>query len=342
MQKLLPFLLLICLRSAAQTPVSPAQVPALPAQVPALPAQTPSSPALFKAIRSGDSAALNQQLAAGANPNDSLDGYSALMACTLCGTAQQMRLLIDHGANINYENGQHLTALWLAVPDRQKTALLLDHGADPNHPVEGYTVLTKCASFPGAADILQLLIRNGAEPKKSAPDNYLLYNAAVSGDTAILGLVMRLGFRVNDSISTGDYPINGAQLFHHFSTLKMLVDSGADVNARSMYLQTLPAEVGFTPLMNAALNADKASVLYLLDHGADPNLKSKMGATALMVLQLSESDIPELTLALLNHGAHPADKVSDGTDALAYAILSGHTKSAELLQHYRIDKTPKK
>lgn len=329
MQKLLPFLLLICLRSAAQTLIPPA-----PTATPS--AQPAASPALFKAIRSGDSAALNQQLVAGANPNDSLDGYSALMAATLCGSATQMRQLIDHGANVNYENAQHLTAIWLAVPDRQKSSLLLDHGADPNHPVEGFTVLTKCASLPGTADLLQMLIRKGADPRKSAPDNYLLYNAALSGDTAVLGLVIRLGFKVNDTIAFGDYPINGAQLFHQFSTVKMLVDSGADVNARSMYFQTLPAMVGFTPLMNAALNADKATILFLLDHGADPNLKSKTGATALMVLQLSETDDPDLTQALLKHGAHPLDKTPDGTDAAGYAAQSGHVKSAEVLKHYSV------
>lgn len=313
MQKLLPLLIFCCLHAAAQPP---------------------ATNALFASIRSGSIVAIQQQLSAGASPNDTLNGYSALMAATLCGTAQQMQLLIDRGANVNYENGQQLSALWLAVPDRQKTALLLDHGADPNHPVEGYTVLIKCASFPGTADLLQLLISKGAIPRKSAPDNYLLYNAAVSGDTAVLGLVIRLGFKVNDTIAVGDFPINGAQLFHHFSTVKMLVDSGADVNARSMYFQTLPAVVGFTPLMNAALNADKASILFLLDHGADPNLKSKTGVTALMVLQMSETDDPDVTLALLKHGAHPADKTPDGTDAVGYAAQSGHTKSAELLKQY--------
>jgi ankyrin repeat protein len=299
-----------------------------------LTAQQPATIRLFEAIRSGTTEALKRQLSAGSNANDSLNGYSALMAATLCGTVQQMQLLIERGANVNYENAQHLTAVWLAVPDRQKTSLLLDHGADPNHPVEGYTVLTKCASLPGTADLLQMLIRRGADPRKSAPDNYLLYNAALSGDTAVLGLVFRLGFKVNDSIALGDFPINGAQFFHHFSTVKMLVDSGADVNARSMYFQTLPAEVGFTPLMNAALNADKATILYLLDHGADPNLKSKTGVTALMVLQMSERDDPDLTLALLKHGAHPADKTPDGTDAMGYAAQGGHIKSAQLLKQY--------
>lgn len=299
-----------------------------------LTAQSPATPTLFSTIRSGNVTALSQQLSAGANPNDSLSGYSALMAATLCGSAQEMKLLIDHGANVNYENAQHITSLWLAVPDLEKTTLLLDNGADVNHRIEGYSVLVKCASIPGSAGLMQMLISRGADPHKSAPDNYWLYNAALSGDTANLGLVLQSGFKVNDTISFGDYPINAAQTFRAFPTLKMLVDNGADANARSMYFRTLPAFVGFTPLMTAALNADKASLFYLLDHGADPNLKSKQGTTALLVLQQSEIDDPDMTIALLKHGAEPAIKDRDGTDALAYATRCGHSRSAAILQLY--------
>jgi ankyrin repeat protein len=192
-------------------------------------------------------------------------------------------------------------------------------------------VLTKCASIPGSADLIRWLITKGADPRKSAPDNSLLYEAAGSGDTAILGLVIRLGFSVNDSTSSGDFPINFAQNFRNFSTLKMLVDNGADVNARSMYIKTLPALVGFTPLMTAALNADSASLFYLLQHGADPNLKSRKGMTALMLLQQSEADCPEMTLALIRYGADPAAKTSDGSHANSFALRSGFTKSAALL-----------
>jgi ankyrin repeat protein len=136
---------------------------------------------------------------------------------------------------------------------------------------------------------------------------------------------------VNDTTSFGDYPINSAQSFRSFPTLKMLIDNGADVNARSMYLKTLPAMVGFTPLMAAALNADRSSLLYLLDHGADPNLKTRLGMTALMLLEQSETDDTEMTLSLLHHGADPSVKTRDGNDARSFALRSGFTKSAALL-----------
>ena len=317
-------------------------LPTMPKLLPLLPlllchqliAQSAATNRLFAAIRSGDTAELNQQLSAGANPNDSLHGYSALMAAALSGSAREMQLLIDHGANVNYENTQHITSLWLAVPDLEKTTLLLNHGADVNHRIEGYSVLVKCAAIPGSASLMQLLISKGADPHRSASDNYWLYNAAISGDTANLALVLKCGYKANDTVSVGDYPINASQSFRGFAALKMLVENGADVNARSMYYQTLPAIVGFTPLMNAALNGDKASLFYLLDHGADPNLKSKQGMTALLILQQSETDDPDMTIALLKHGADPGAKDRDGTDALAYATQCGHVKSAAMLRQY--------
>jgi ankyrin repeat protein len=287
---------------------------------------------LFQVIRSGNSDELERMLSNGADANDSLKGYSALMATALNGSAEQMKILIDHGANINYADKNGITALWLAVPDWNKTHLLLDHGANPKLlSKEGYSVLVKLAAMPGTIKIFQLLIDKGADPQKSAPDNYLLYNAASSGDTAILGLLIRSGLSVNDTVSFGDYPIDAALSFRTFATVKMLVDNGARVNIRPMSFQ-LDAFNGFTPLMFAAISNDKPSFLYLLDHGADPNIKTKRGYTVLMLLQQAETDDPEMTLALINHGAVVSARAPDGTDALYYAIKKGNTPSALLLK----------
>jgi uncharacterized protein len=306
-----------------------------------LSAQPPSSPvgektkSLFDAIRSGSLDELNKQLANGADANDSLNGYSALMAAALNGTVGQMKTLINHGANVNYQTAQGITALWLAVPDEDKIILLLDYGTDINHQIDGYGILAKLAGMPGTINIFHFLIDKGADLKKSAADNFLLYNAAAAGDTSILGFLIRSGFKVNDTVAFGDYPINNALTFRSFATLKMLVDNGADVNVRPMSLPNFDALIGFTPLMNAALNYDKQSFFYLLEHGANPNLKNKKGFTALMLLQQSEAtDDPEMTLALIDHGAVVTEKAPDGTDALYYAQRKGNTKTVEVLKKY--------
>ena len=288
----------------------------------------------FQAIRSGKTEELQRQLTTGVSANDSLDGYSALMAATLNGSVEQMKILIAHGANVNYQSSNGSTALWLAVPDWNKTKLLLDNGADVNHTIEGYGILVKLAAIPGSIKLFRLLINRGADLKKSAPDNYLVYNAAASGDTAILGFLIRSGFNVNDSVAIGDYPINNAELYRTFATLKMLVDNGANVNVSQWIPSGLDAFKGCTPLMFAAVGHDKPSFLYLLEHGADPNARNKLGYTSLMLLAQSETDDPEMTLALIKHGADVSAKAQDGTDALYYAKAKGKTPSVALLEKY--------
>jgi len=289
---------------------------------------------LFDAIRSGSSEELNKALTNGANANDSLTGYPALMLAALEGTAEQMSILISHGANVNYQNTDGITALWLSVPDIDKMALLLDHGADIHHKIEGYGILVKLCMIPGTTHIFQFLVERGADPLHSSPDNLLLYNAAATGDTALLGFLLRLGFKVNDTTSFGEVPINAALQFRTPATLKMLVEHGANVNYQNLHEPNLPALIGFTPLMNAALANDRESFLFLLDHGADPNRRSKNGSTALILLQQSDSDDPEMTVALIEHGARVGDKQPDGSDALYFAKQKGNTPTVVLLQKY--------
>jgi ankyrin repeat protein len=317
----------------AQTP--PAQPPAAAAQAPAAPPTPPPTPydtALFQIIRSGDAAALQKKLGNGADPNAIADGQSALMAATLFGGPDEMRLLLDKGAKPNYADPDSLTALWLAVPDSAKTALLLDHGADPNMlSSEHYSALVKLVNFPGTVPLFQLLVARGANPKKAAPDNMLLYGAASTGDTALLGLLLRMGFRSNDTVSFGDYPLNAALSFRTFATVKMLIDSGANMKI------TLPRTVfpnmrGMTPLMLAAGDDDEKSFFYLLEHGADPNAKSVSGYTALMFLQLTETDHPAMTRALLDHGADPKQKDTNGDRPYDMALKKGNVGSAQLLK----------
>lgn len=294
---------------------------------------SPQAKALFESIRSGSTTELEKQLTNGASANDSLGGYSALMAATLSGSIEQMKLLIDHGANVNFIAQSGMTALWLAVPDMDKAKLLLDHGADVNHKIQGYGILVKLATIPGTINLVRLLVNKGADLKKSAPDNFLVYNAAQSGDTALLGFFLRNGFNARDTISFGDYPINGALFYRNSAAVKMLVENGADVNISSKAFQ-LPAFNGFSPLMYAALNNDKASFYYLLDHGANPNMKNNNGYTALMLLQQAEEDDPAMTKALLDHGAEPSVKTPAGNDALHFAMQKGNTQSAMLLKNY--------
>ena len=289
------------------------------------------SVALFRTIREGNPAKLDSLLKKGAGANAILGDYSALMAAALNGTAGEMSVLIDHGANVNYYNRDSISALWLAVPDMEKAKLLINKGADVSwRSREGNTVLVKLAGIPGSAALMQLLISKGCDPRKGGLANDIMYNAASSCDTSVVGLLIRNGVSVNDTSSIGDYPLNSAINYRCFNTLKMLVENGADVNVRPKHA-ILPLLAGITPLMWAAVSNDKASFYYLLQHGADATTTSPGGYTTLMFLAMSEQDDPAMTMALIEHGAKPAVKALDETDALYHARLRGNTKSVEIL-----------
>jgi ankyrin repeat protein len=72
--------------------------------------------------------------------------------------------------------------------------------------------------------------------------------------------------------------------------IKLLVEKGADVNARTkarsdQYGATAwLREPGATPLLRAAYCADLEVIKYLLAHGADPQIATTDGTTALMAL----------------------------------------------------------
>jgi ankyrin repeat protein len=85
----------------------------------------------------------------------------------------------------------------------------------------------------------------------------------------------------------GVAPIHAATGGRHTSLLRMLVENGADVNARQ--------QQGFTALHAAAQNGDSEAVRLLLDHGADRELRADSNQTPLdLALQRGLGEIVEL------------------------------------------------
>jgi len=71
--------------------------------------------------------------------------------------------------------------------------------------------------------------------------------------------------------ATNVRPLHSAVAHHHFEISKLLVDHGADVNARQ--------QGGFTPLHEAALGGCAEIATLLLEHGANINAKTDKGKT---------------------------------------------------------------
>lgn len=175
-------------------------------------------------------------LGAGANiePIDRNYG-NALDAACYAGHYDVAELLLDRGASVRN-----------ALPEIASNGNIdlakkvLDRGADVNAICRSpYQTALQAAASGGLAEMVQLLLKHGADP------NYIggVYGTALHA-----------------AISNGS-----------LETIKHLVDAGADVN--SPYGQ----EPEGTPLQAACLKMDEETVRYLLGHGAKVNLETPCG-----------------------------------------------------------------
>ncbi|MBN2874135.1 MAG: ankyrin repeat domain-containing protein [Spirochaetales bacterium] len=145
------------------------------------------------------------------------------------------------------------------------------------------------------------------------------------GDTKAVELFVASGFPPELRDKTGVPMLCLAARCRHRSIVELLLSLGADIDAQS-------DDRGYTPLMDAAQQGDMAMLDYLLGKGAQTNVRSKDGQTAL-ILAVGRND-EEMVSRLLEYGADPdiADKL--GLSARKYASLFKNPRiNAELEAH---------
>jgi ankyrin repeat protein len=121
----------------------------------------------------------------------------------------------------------------------------------------------------------------------------------------------------------GSTPLMFAALYGNAAQVEVLLDNGADPNARN--------DAGATPLMWAVGDLEKTRLL--IDHGADVNAASDDRRTALMIAAGLPGATPVVNL-LLDHGADvnaKAPGILGDTTALVEAAYSGDAGAFKLL-----------
>ena len=115
-----------------------------------------------------------------------------------------------------------------------------------------------------------------------------------------------------------DSPLIQAARTGSLDKIKLLLDSGADVNL------TGPTGDGWdaTPLQHAILARQSGAVRLLLDRGADPNRVAGPNAPAPLLLAAGDTD-PTFVNLLLAHGADPAIEGEGGVTPLSRAVSAG-------------------
>jgi ankyrin repeat protein len=214
--------------------------------------------ALMNAARNGDSEAVSRMLDLGANINEKTSkGKTALMLAAAGGFTDTVKLLIERGADVKIRDNYDTTALIAAAtsghPDA--AALLMKHGADPTFKdTSGGSALSN-ATFFGHTKAVVAMLNNMPELSPEV-GNELLMLAAGLGHRKIAAALLEKGVSPNATGIKKRTALMAAVAFDKVELVKMLLEQGADINARD--------EAGATALQVAQDKGSKQEIVELL------------------------------------------------------------------------------
>ena len=255
-------------------------------------------------------------------------GITPLMYAAEIGSVDAMRLLIDHGADVNAQNAFGSTALMWSVSDPAKVRLLLDHGAQVNTVARsGRTALIIAAFTNPSAEVVRLLLAKGAKVGVMDTRHVTPLNAATFGnDTATVRLLLEAGADIGTPDTfIGLTPLMNAAGNRNVEAVKLLLAKGAGVNAVSKTeglpkIQTGTVEFGgWTPLLMAAAFGPPEAVNVLLNAGARIDAQDYRGFTPLMLAAGTDRYDRRTVSMLLAHGPDLRLTNHEGETALDWA-----------------------
>jgi ankyrin repeat protein len=233
------------------------------------------------------------------------------------------------------KDGGGLTALTYAAlaDDVESVKALLAAGADINQVTDyGWSALL-VATQNRYYKLGEFLLNHGAD-----------VNLANKGGWTPLYLATD-----NRNIESGDYPVRKPDM-DHLDYIKLLLDKGANVNARmkdstetrTVFTNQWLDENGATAFLRASQSGDLVLMKLLLAHGADPKIDTALHVTALQVAagigwvegityEWSPANTLEAVKMLLDLGLDPNVQSDTGRTALHGAAHKGRPDVVQVL-----------
>jgi ankyrin repeat protein len=240
---------------------------------------------LLEAARTQDATAVRSLLSQKADVNArSSDGSTALLWLAHWNDVDTADLLLRAGADANAANDFRMTPLSQACTNgsAEFVRLLLKSGANPSTAIAtGETPLMTCAKT-GSADAVRLLVEYGAAVNATEPaqNQTALMWAAAERHANVVSALIAAHADLKTRTKDGFTAIHFAARVGDLESVQLLLASGVPVNlltgggdgASGGGGRGGGATGGYTPLLIATLRAQVDVALYLLDHGADPNV----------------------------------------------------------------------
>ena len=268
-----------------------------------LPNALDNSTDLWSAARTGDLKAIKHYIKEGGDVNALDKGFqlSAMSWSALHGQTEAVQLLIENGAEVDIKSGDGATPLHSAAffGRTDVAKLLLENGADVKArnndgatSVDLLSVDWETTAFIGSLvgvdieaeeiavmkkgrnEIAKLFGIDGVFDEAGTFPAQRLSGAAFTGDLTAMKQALTDGADPNTKDPhSGSTLLAIAALMGHTKVVALLLEHGADVNARS--------RDGGTALHAAAFLGRAETVKFLLDKGADTTLQDNMGSTAI-------------------------------------------------------------
>ena len=275
-------------------------------------------------INNGSEGIIKLLLEYGADPNSVDHDKTSALHIAIFHDLEVVKLLLEHGADPNAQiqenrheliwNTKGATPLHYAASSSRdglrKVKLLLEHGADPNIiDYYGQPPLYSAVKNNNI-EIAKLLVEYGAAP------NMTDYKGKTPLDIAIENSRLKVA-EFLQSIGA-DCNLKSKLIFavltDNVKLLELLVEEVADINALLLLEAQYSLLRGKTLLHIATENNSKNSVKFLLEYGADPEVKDIWQNTPL-ILATRYNNI-EATKLLLEYGADPNTKDVSGMTCL--------------------------
>ena len=250
---------------------------------------------LTLALANGNADLTGQLLKAGADPKVTRwNGETPLMIAAGAGNIDEVRMLLDRGVDVNGTDPKKKQSalMWAASEGHTGVVdLLIQKGADVNAAGAGGFTPLVFASLKNDGVSVRLMLKAGANPNYTLPDQTKVLTAATQNKCTAAALeLLDGGADPNIADKTGNTPLHVAAQNGALDLVQKLLAKKANLNVKNAQARAtgFRAAAGEqTPLMLAARNNRVAIMRALIEAGADTKLKGQDGGSLLLVAAAS-------------------------------------------------------